>query len=68
MASGREVLNIHHQSERDKIPGCWRVVVDSKEIFKELLDPEAVESLYDDEDEELCGTEDENCEDNEVIE
>ena len=43
-------------------------MVDSKEIFKELLDPEAVESLYDDEDEELCGTEDENCEDNEVIE
>ena len=43
-------------------------MVDLKEIFKELLDPETVESLYDDEDEELRGTEDENCEDNEVIE
>ena len=41
---------------------------DSKEILKELVCPEAVECLDDDEDEELGDTEDENCEDNEIIE
>ena len=40
----------------------------SKEILKELMGPEAVQSLDDDEDEELGDTEDENCEDDEIIE
>ena len=40
---------------------------DSKEILKELVGPEAVESLDDDEDEKLGDTEDENCEDKEII-
>ena len=40
---------------------------DSKEILKELVGPEAVESLDDDEGEKLGDTEDENCEDNEII-
>ena len=41
---------------------------DSKEILKELMSPEAVESLDDDEDEELGDTGDENCQDNDIIE
>ena len=40
---------------------------DSKEILKELVGPEAVESLDDDEGEKLGDTEDENCKDNEII-
>ena len=41
---------------------------DSKEILKELMSPEGVESLDDDEDEELGDTGDENCQDNDIIE
>ena len=54
--------------EQIKYPVTGEYVDDSKEILKELLGPEAVESLDDDEDEELGDTEDENCEDNEIIE
>ena len=39
-----------------------------KEILKEFVVIEAVECLDDNEDEELGDTEDENCEDNEIIE
>ena len=44
-------------------------VDDLKEIIKDFLGPETVESLDhdDDEEEELCETEDERCEDNEII-
>ena len=45
-------------------------VDDLKEIIKEFLGLETVESLDhndDDEEEELCETEDERCEDNEII-
>ena len=45
-------------------------VDDLKEIIKEFLGPETVESLDhndDDEEEELCETENERCEDNEII-
>ena len=45
-------------------------VDDLKEIIKEFLGPETVESLNhndDDEEEELCETENERCEDNEII-
>ena len=44
-----------------KFPVTGEYVDDSKEILKELLGPEAVESLDDDEDEELDDTEDKNC-------
>ena len=54
--------------EEIKYPITGEYVDDSKEILKELVCPEAVESLDDDEDEELGDTEDENCEDNEIIE
>ena len=42
-------------------------VDDSKEILKELVGPEGVDSVDDNEDVELGDTEDENCEDNEII-
>ena len=41
---------------------------DSKEILKELMSPEAVESFDDDKGEELGDTGDENCQDNDTIE
>ena len=41
---------------------------DSKEIVKELMSPETVESLDDNEDEELGDTRNENCQDNDIIE
>ena len=44
-----------------KCPVIGEYVDDSKEILKELLGPEAVESFDDDEDEELDDTEDKNC-------
>ena len=44
-----------------KCPVIGEYVDDSKEILKELLGPEAVESLDDYEDEELDDTEDKNC-------
>ena len=49
-----------------KYPVTGGYVNDSKEILKELVGPEAVESLDDDEDEKLGDTEDENCK--EIIE
>ena len=50
-----------------KYPVTGEYVDNSKEILKEPVGPEAVESL-DDEDEELGDTTDENCEHNEIIE
>ena len=44
-----------------KYPVTGEYVDDSKEILKELLSSEAVESLDDDEDEKLDDTEDKNC-------
>ena len=54
--------------EEIKYPVTGEYLDDSKEILKELVCPEAVESLDDDEDEQLGDTEDENCEDDEIIE
>ena len=51
-----------------KYPVTGEYVDNSKEILKEPVGPEAVESLNDDEDEELGDTTDENCEHNEIIE
>ena len=39
----------------------------SKEILRELVVPEAVETIDDDEGEKLGDTQDENCEDKEII-
>ena len=41
---------------------------DSKEILKELVGTEAVDSIDDAENEELADTKDENFQDNEIIE
>ena len=54
--------------EEIKYPITGEYVDDSKEILKELMSPEAVESLDDDEDEELGDIGDENCQDNDIIE
>ena len=54
--------------EEIKYPVTGKYVDDSKEILKEFVGPEAVESLDDEEDEELGDTEDGNCEDNETTE
>ena len=54
--------------EEIKYPVTGEYEDHSKEILKELLGPEAVEFLNNNEDEELGDTEDENCEDNEIIE
>ena len=62
-----EKLSIYITKEI-KYPVTGGYVNNSKEILKELVGPEAVESLYDDEDEKLGDTEDENCEDKEIIE
>ena len=51
-----------------KHPATGEHVDDPKETLKDLVSPEAVESLDDDEDEELGDTEDESYEDNEIIE
>ena len=53
--------------EEIKYPVTGEYVGNSKEILKELVGPEAVECLDDDEDEELGNTEDENCEDNKSL-
>ena len=53
--------------EKIKYPVTREDVDDSKEILKELVGPEVVDSRDDNEDEELDDTEDENCEDNEII-
>ena len=53
--------------EKIKYPVTREDVDDSKEILKELVGPEVVDSLHDNEVEELDDTEDENCEDNEII-
>ena len=53
--------------EKIKYAVIGEYVDNSKEILKEPVGPETVESL-DDEDEEPGDTEDENCEDNEIIE
>ena len=47
--------------EEIKYPVTGEYVDDSKEILKELVGPDAVESLDDNEDEKLGDTEDENC-------
>ena len=62
-----EKLSIYITKEI-KYPVTGGYVNNSKEILKELVGPEAVESLYDDEDEKLGDTEDENCEDKEIVE
>ena len=62
-----EKLSIYITKEI-KYPVTGVYVNNSKEILKELVGPEAVESLDDDEDEKLGDTEDENCEDKEIIE
>ena len=54
--------------EEIKYPVTGKYVDDSKEILKEFVGLEAVESLDDEEDEELGDTEDGNCEDNETTE
>ena len=65
MASGREALN---KVEEIKYPVTGEYMDNSTEILTELVSPETIEFLDDDEDKELCDTEDENCEDNEIIE
>ena len=60
MASVREAV------EEIKYAVIGEYVDNSKEILKEPVGPETVESL-DDEDEEPGDTEDENSEDNEII-
>ena len=54
--------------EEIKYPVTGEYVDYSTEILKELVCPKAVESLDNDEDEELGNTEDESCENNEIIE
>ena len=54
--------------EEIKHPITGEYVDDSKEILKELMSPEAVESFDDDKGEELGDTGDENCQDNDIIE
>ena len=54
--------------EEIKYPVIGEYVDDSKEILKELVGFDAVESPDDDEDEELGYTQYENCDDNEIIE
>ena len=62
-------LSIHTtKMEEIKYPVTGKYVDDSKEILKEFVGPEAVESLDGEEDEELGDTEDGNCEDNETTE
>ena len=54
--------------EEIKYPVIGEYLDDSKEILKEFVGLDAVESLDDDEDEELGDTQNENCNDNEIIE
>ena len=61
MASVREAV------EKIKYAVIGEYVDNSKEILKEPVGPETIESL-DDEDGEPGDNEDENCEDNEIIE
>ena len=53
--------------EEIKYPVTGEYVDNSKEILKELVRLEAVETLNDDEDKELGDTKDENCEYNHEI-
>ena len=50
-----------------KYPVIGEYLDDSKEILKEFVGLDAVESLDDDEDEELGDTQNENCNDNKII-
>ena len=54
--------------EEIKYPVIGEYLDDSKEILKEFVGLDAVESLDDDEDEELGDTQNENCNHNEIIE
>ena len=53
--------------EEIKYPVIGEYLDDSKEILKEFVGLDAVESLDDDEDEELGDTQNENCNDNKII-
>jgi hypothetical protein len=52
--------------EEMKYPITGEYVDDSKDILKELVGPERVETLDDDEDDELGDTEDENSEEDDI--
>ena len=53
--------------EEIKYPVIGEYLDDSKEILKEFVGLDAVESLDDDEGEELGDTQNENCNDNKII-
>ena len=64
-----EKLSIYiTKAEEIKYPVTGKYVDDSKEILKELVGTEAVDSIDDAENEELADTKDENFQDNEIIE